>query len=276
MRLSTADIVDWTKRCIVELIQSAIDDVNKRRIFGYLTRWRDPEELYIRVLYVLFVAPTDHLPHIFSGDWPNGFAVMWKGVNTTVFEGNGTLFSEQVGLSGEVFTPMDTLNQSAHNSFSTILTTISIARAKPEEWQPRIKKHIEHWQKYVEYLHHIEQLFRAGREKADILQAIRNMHRSIKRWQEVAREQAKNPVQPVKTFKVAFLSKGTKWRYLVVDQPPGKEVRFRMHIDDKRYASTDNMIVIRTGTESDMLAAFDSDFQAAIKEAWLPEGERTR
>jgi hypothetical protein len=70
MRQSPADVIDWTKRCVVELIQSAIDDVNKRRIFAYLTRWRDPEELYTRVLYRMFVASADHLPHIFSGDMP--------------------------------------------------------------------------------------------------------------------------------------------------------------------------------------------------------------
>jgi hypothetical protein len=71
-----------------------IDDVNKGRIFAYLTRWRDPEELYTRVLYAMFVAPADHLPHIFSGDMPNGFAAMWKKVNEVIFEGNGMLFKE--------------------------------------------------------------------------------------------------------------------------------------------------------------------------------------
>jgi len=273
-RQSSADVIDWTKRCIVELIQSVIDDVNKGRMFAYLTRWRDPEELYTRVLYAMFVAPADHLPHIYSGDMPNGFAAMWKKVNEIVFEGNGTLFKEQVGLDGEVFTTMETLNQNAHNSFSTMLTTISIVRSKPEEWHSRIKKHVEHWQKYVEYLNHIELLFRAGRDKVDVLQAIINMHRSVKRWEEIAREQAKNPVLPVKLLKATFLSKGGRWRYLVVDQPPGEDVRFRVHIDERRYASRDNMVVIRTGTETEMLAAFDSDYQAALKEGWQLEGSQ--
>jgi hypothetical protein len=272
MRQSPADIIDWTKRCIVELIQSVIDDVNKGRIFAYLTRWRDPEELYTRVLYAMFVAPADHLPHIFSGDMPNGFAAMWKKVNEVVFEGNGTLFKEQVGLNGEVFTTMEALNQNAHNSFSTMLTTTSIVRSQTEEWQPRIKKHVEHWQKYVEYLNHIEQLFRVGRKKEDVLQAIINMHRSVKRWEEIAREQAKNPVIPVKLLKATFLSKSGRWRYLVVDQPPGEDVRFRVHIDERRYASKDNMVIIRTGTETEMLAALDSDYQAALKEGWQLEG----
>ncbi|MGH9541905.1 MAG: hypothetical protein ACRD2H_08480 [Terriglobales bacterium] len=180
MRQSPDKVINWTKGCIVELIQSVTDDANNRRIFAYLTRWRDPEELYTRVLYAMFAAPADHLPHIFSGERPNSFAAMWEKVNEVVFEGNGTLFKEQVGLDGAVFTPMDTLNQNAHNSFSTMLTTISVVRSKPEEWQPRIKKHVEHWQKYVEYLNHIELLFRAGRKKEDVLQAIINMHRPIK------------------------------------------------------------------------------------------------
>lgn len=272
MRLSPADIIDWTKRCIVEIIQSVIDDVNKNRIFAYLTRWRDPEELYIRALYALFVAPPDHLPHIFSGDMPNGFAAMWRNVNKVVFEGNGTLLEEKIGLKGETFTAMDALNQGAHNSFSTMLTTIGIVRGNAEEWHPQIKKHIKHWQKQVEYLNHIEGLFRVGREKADVLQAIINMHRSIKRWEEIAREQAEHPVTPVKLVKAAFLSKGGRWRYLVVDQPPGEEVRFRVHIDERRYASKDNMVIMRTGTETDMLAAFDSDYQAALEEGWQIEG----
>jgi hypothetical protein len=276
MRQSPAEVIDWTKRCIVELVQSVIDDVNKGRMFAYLTRWRDPEELYTRVLYAMFVAPADHLPHIFSGDMPNGFAAMWRKVNEIVFEGNGMLFKEQVGLRGEVFTTMNTLNQNAHNSFSTMLTTISIVRSKPDEWHPRIKKHVEHWQKYVEYLNHIEQLFRAGRKKEDVLQAIINMHRSIKRWEEIAREQARNPVPAVKLLKTVSLSKGGRWRYLVVDQPPGEDLRFRVHIDERRYASKDNMVVIRTGTETEMLAAFDSDYQAALKEGWQLEGSQAR
>lgn len=76
---------------------------------------------------------------------------------------------------------------------------------------------------------------------------------------------------PVKFLKAAFLSKGGRWRYLVVDQPPGKDARFRVHIDERRYASEDNMVVIRTGTETEMLAALDSDYQVALKEGWQPE-----
>jgi len=34
LRQHPAEVIDWTKRCIVELIQSVIDDVNKGRIFA--------------------------------------------------------------------------------------------------------------------------------------------------------------------------------------------------------------------------------------------------
>ena len=32
------------------------------------------------------------------------------------------------------------------------------------------------------------------------------------------------------------------------------------------------MIIMRTGAESEMLAALDSDYQAALKEGWQLEG----
>jgi hypothetical protein len=82
-------------------------------------------------------------------------------------------------------------------------------------------------------------------------------------------------VPPVKLLKAASLSKDGRWRYVVVDQPPGEDVRFRVHIDKRRYASKDNMVVIRTGTETEMLAAFESDYQAALKEGWQLEGSHS-
>lgn len=83
---------------------------------------------------------------------------------------------------------------------------------------------------------------------------------------------SEEPSAPVKLLKALFLSKGGRWRYLVVDQPPGEEVRFRVHVDEHRYANQENMIVMRTGAESEMLAALDSDYKAALKEGWQLEG----
>ena len=73
-------------------------------------------------------------------------------------------------------------------------------------------------------------------------------------------------------LKTMFLSKGSRWRYLVVDHPPGKEVRFRVHLDEQRRASAENVIIMRTGKESEMLAALESDYQAALKEGWQLDG----
>jgi len=85
----------WVKGCIVELIQSAIDDVNKRRFFGYLTRWRQPEELYYRALHMLFVADEASITHMVSGELPNSFSALWKEVNRVVFDGQGSLDKPQ-------------------------------------------------------------------------------------------------------------------------------------------------------------------------------------
>jgi len=90
----------WIKLCLAELVQSVIDDVNKGRYFAYLTRWRQPEEMYHRALYMLFVADKPELPHIASGDLPNSFSQMWKEVNRVVYDGKGTLDQKQLQSLG--------------------------------------------------------------------------------------------------------------------------------------------------------------------------------
>jgi hypothetical protein len=65
---------EWVKSCIVELVQSVESDIASNRYFAYFTRWRVPEELYHRALYVLFVADKNEIPHIASGEIPNGFS----------------------------------------------------------------------------------------------------------------------------------------------------------------------------------------------------------
>ena len=46
----------------------------------------------------------------------------------------------------------------------------------------------------------------------------------------------------------------------------------RQSLDERRHASRDNMVVMRTGTETEMLAAFGFDYEAALKEGWQIEG----
>jgi hypothetical protein len=137
-------IAAWIKSCVVELVQSVESDVASNRYFAYFTRWRVPEELYHRALYVLFVADKNEIPHIASGEMPNGFSDIWRKVNKTVFDGKGTLDQKQMGLSGEEFTAMDTLNNAAHASFSAIVTCIDLSKDR-DKWKPIIDKHINYW-----------------------------------------------------------------------------------------------------------------------------------
>ena len=161
----------------MELVQSVIDDVNKGRYFAYLTRWRQPEEMYHRALYTLFVADKAAIPHIVSGELPNSFSAMWKEVNQTVYNGKGTLDQKQLGLNGEEFTAMNTLNNSAHASFATIVTTIDFAKNR-ELRTPIVNKHIEYWKLLCDNLDHIEKGFKAGKSKEEVLTEFKKLHKN--------------------------------------------------------------------------------------------------
>jgi hypothetical protein len=165
----------WTKHCIVELINSVIGDVNKGRFFAYLTRWRQPDEMYYRALYLLFVAHEDAIPHIVSGELPNSFSSMQKSVNQAVFDGKRTLDKPQSGLSGEQFTVFDTLNSSAHASFATIVACIEFAK-KPEFRTPIIEKHLEYWKSLCKNLDRAEMMFKDGKKREEVLVEFKKLH----------------------------------------------------------------------------------------------------
>jgi hypothetical protein len=109
-------LAQTVRASIVDIVQSCTDDVNHNRFFAYLSRWRLPEEMYTRALYLLFVATPDEIAHVVSDELPNSFSAMWEKVNATVLDGKGVLDKKLTGLSGEEFTTMDTLNHSAHGS----------------------------------------------------------------------------------------------------------------------------------------------------------------
>jgi hypothetical protein len=161
-------LAEWVKMSIAELVNSVIDDVNNSRYFAYLTRWRQPEEMYHRVLYILFVADKADIPHIVSGEPPNSFSAMWKEVNRVVYDSKGTLGQKQLGLSGEEFTTMNTLNHTAHASFATIVTCIGVSRNR-ETWRPRIEKHIAYWKLLCDNLDRIEKGFKEGKSREKVL-----------------------------------------------------------------------------------------------------------
>ncbi len=164
----------WTKHCIAELINSAMEDVEKGRFFAYLTRWRQPEEMYYRALYILFVADKGAIPHIVSGETPNSLSVMQKAVNHTVFGGKKSLDTPHLGLSGEQFTAFDTLNSGAHASFATIVTCIELAK-NPEFRAPIIDKHLEYWKSLCHELDRIEKLLKAGLSREEVLTEFKKM-----------------------------------------------------------------------------------------------------
>jgi hypothetical protein len=176
-------LAGWVKMCIVEIVQSVIDDVNNGRLFAYLTRWRQPEEMYHRALYILFIADEAAIPHIVSGEPPNSFSDMWKAVNREILGGKGTLDERQRGLNGEEFTVMNTLNTSAHASFAAM--TMCLGLVRDPNYQARIPRHIEHWKKLCNYLNYMEEMFKAKKSRSDVLAGVRNLHKPASAWQVV-------------------------------------------------------------------------------------------
>lgn len=176
-----AQLASWVKGCIAELRDSVRDDVNNGRLFAYLTRWRQPEELYYRTLYVLFVADENEIPHVLSGELPNGFTAIWRKVNECVLEGRGALEKSQPGLTGGQFTAMKTINSNAHASFASMITCIGLARNV--EYQKQIPRHLEHWTRLCDYLNYMEGMFKAGKAKEHVLAGVRNLHKPASAWQ---------------------------------------------------------------------------------------------
>lgn len=87
----------WTLGAMVDL-RDSICDLAEQKVFAWFTRLRQPEELYIRTLYNLFVANEKQLHHTLSGQMPNSFASLYDDVNKVVSEGRGLLLTAQPGL----------------------------------------------------------------------------------------------------------------------------------------------------------------------------------
>lgn len=166
---------------IVEIVQSLEDDFSKGRTFALLSRIRQTEEMYYRALYVLFIAKPEELPHVFSGETPNGFTDIYRAVNEALLDGRGALEAPQTGLSGAAFTTMQLLNNSAHASFPFFFTCIGVVRA-PESRQAMGTKLIAHLKMYCHYLNYMEQMFAAGKKKEDVMVGVRNIHKPASAW----------------------------------------------------------------------------------------------
>jgi hypothetical protein len=95
-------------------------------------------------------------------------------VNRVVYDGKGTLDQKQMGLNGEEFTAMNTLNNSAHASFATIVTCIDVSKNR-DKWRPIIDKHIAHWKTLCNNLDLIEKGFKAGKSSAQVLAEFKQL-----------------------------------------------------------------------------------------------------
>ncbi len=182
-----AKVALWTMASVAELGNSMATDLAAGRNFALLTRSRQPEELYIRALYAIFIATPEELAHIMSDALPNSFRNMYRKVNELVFEGRGLLEGSQPGLNHGAFTPMDTINRGAHASFSTMMMVIGLAQ-HPEYLEPYTSgRYFNHISVYLSYLNYLKQMFEGGKDKAAALSGLINMHRPKSFWEAQAK-----------------------------------------------------------------------------------------
>jgi hypothetical protein len=170
----------WALTAMVELKESICRDLVEKKIFAWHTRLRQPEELYHRILYALFVASEKELHHLLSGDRPNGFAGLYEKVNETVFLGKGLLQVTQPGLTQGTFKPVDILNDGAHVSFRAFMNCIGLSRHP--EYLPSPDQYCSHLSRFCDYLNYMHQMFKTGKEKEHVLLGVRNLHRPASDW----------------------------------------------------------------------------------------------
>jgi hypothetical protein len=165
----------WAQTAMAELTESICRDLEAKKVFAWLSRLRQPEELYIRILYALFIATEEELHDILSGDMPNGISTMYQKVNELVFEGRGLLQTSRPGLMSGSFRPIDTLNDGAHTSFRAFMTAIGLARNP--QYLPPAENYCKHLQTYCRYLNYMHETFTAGKSKEEVLAGVISLHR---------------------------------------------------------------------------------------------------
>src|ERR1039457_2768242 len=114
LKASRGDLASWALAGMVELGNSILRDMGENQIFAWLTRLRQPEELYARTLYLLLLANDDEAAHMLSDARPNGFTALYTRVNEKIFGKRGVLNVKQAWLYSGEFTAMDTINHGAH------------------------------------------------------------------------------------------------------------------------------------------------------------------
>lgn len=172
---------------MAELRDSVTDDVQKNRLFSWYTRMRQPEELYFRTLYILFLASDDEVPHILSGDLPNSFSQIYKAVNEAILEGRGEMTEVKPGLVSGEFRMIDNLNDGAHVGFGAMQMIVNIAQ-NPEH-RPDLAAYLSHIETYCARINYMRQMFEGGKSKETVRDAVINLHRPKEYWEQKTRDQ---------------------------------------------------------------------------------------
>jgi hypothetical protein len=178
--------LSWVLAGMAELRDSVTDDVLKNRLFSWYTRMRQPEELYFRTLYILFLASDDEVPHILSGDPPNSFSQIYKAVNGAILEGRGEMTEVKPGLVSGEFRMIDNLNDGAHVGFGAMQMIVNIAQ-NPERG-PDLAAYLKHIETYCVRINYMRQMFEGGKPKDVVREAVTNLHRPKEYWEQKAKE----------------------------------------------------------------------------------------
>jgi hypothetical protein len=176
----------WVLAGMAELRDSVTEDILDRRLFSWYTRMRQPEELYFRTLYILFLASNDEIPHILSGDLPNSFSQIYDKVNEVILEGRGEITEVKPGLVSGEFRMIDSLNDGAHVGFGAMQMIVNIAQ-NPEH-TPNMAAYLKHIEIYCARINYMRQMFEGGKDKKTVLEAVTNLHKPKEYWEDKATE----------------------------------------------------------------------------------------
>jgi hypothetical protein len=166
-------MTEWVLAAFAELGKSIQQDWEERRVLAWYSRLRQMEELWFRTLYALFIADEKQLHHVLSGEMPNGIAPLYDKVNKAIFEDRGKLTKSHPGLKFGSFKPLDVLHDGAHVSFAAFITANTVAQ-HPDYLPPNFAaKYHEDLRKRCTYLKYINDMFKAGKDKQDVLEGLK-------------------------------------------------------------------------------------------------------
>ncbi len=164
-----------------ELCASVSQDIEQQRLFSWTSRIRQPEEIYYRTLYLLFIATDEEVPHILSGKKPNSLHGLYQKVNEQILEGRGELTVTKEGLYFGGFTVMNRMNSGSHADFPSLFMVASAA--KYPEHMPDPALYLQHLSNYCARLNYMRQMFGGGKTKEDVKQGIMSIHRPASYWE---------------------------------------------------------------------------------------------